>query len=178
MRPKVEPLRPGPTVAEPSDPALNAAHLSATTACWLDAVGRAAGALGLVSAAACAAMVVLASAMPVPVMVVSLAVAGLLLALVERVLALRVRFDAGLFRGLASAADLPAALHGLDAALQGLGLRSAGTPATPRPLAERVQGARRLARWHLVVAGLQAALLLAMAIRALGLALVRTGGMA
>lgn len=73
---------------------------------------------------------------------------------VERVLALRLHFDAGLFTDLAEGRTR---LASLDAALAALGLRR---PAgVPRALPLRVAGARRLAMQHLAVALLQAAAL-------------------
>ena len=77
---------------------------------------------------------------------------GVLLAgAAERVLALRLRLDAGLFTDLAQGrmASLPA----LDAALQANGLRRA--TASPRALAPRLQGTQRLQRWHVAVVVLQ-----------------------
>ncbi len=67
-----------------------------------------------------------------------------LIGLPERYLALRLRFEASLFDGLAQA---PAASpQALDAALKSLGLRRAGR-AVP-PLAELVQAARQLMQRH------------------------------
>jgi hypothetical protein len=72
----------------------------------------------------------------------------------ERYLALRLRFDAGLFADLADGriADLAA----LDAGLGMLGLRKAAQ--SPRTLDDRLQGARRLWRRHAIVAALMATL--------------------
>ena len=66
---------------------------------------------------------------------------------VERYLALRLRFDAGLFADLADGriADLAA----LDAGLAALGVRK--TPLRPRTLDDRLAGSRRLWRFHAVV---------------------------
>ena len=66
----------------------------------------------------------------------------------ERTLALRLHFDAGLFADLASGriADLTA----LDAGLATLGVRK--TPQAPRTLDDRLRGSRRLWRFHTAVA--------------------------
>ncbi len=111
--------------------------LCATTARWLAASSGAVGALGL--GAALAAVLLLAARVPLP----ALAATALLLALAERTLALRTRFDAGLFADLARPA---ATLHALDEALAGLRLRP--RQHRPRPLAERVLAARRLTLQH------------------------------
>jgi hypothetical protein len=70
----------------------------------------------------------------------------------ERYLALRIRFDAGLFADLADGriADLAA----LDAGLGILGARKAAQ--SIRTLDDRLQGARRLWRFHAIVAALMA----------------------
>ena len=68
----------------------------------------------------------------------------------ERYLAFRVRFDAGLFEQAAADAGY---LARLDASLAALGLRRA--VAGDRSLADRVHGARRLAVWHAAVVALQ-----------------------
>lgn len=72
---------------------------------------------------------------------------------VERYLALRIRFDAGLFADLASGqvGDLAA----LDAGLAGLGVRN--NLQSPRTLDDRLHGTRRLWRRHVLIVGLQAA---------------------
>lgn len=145
--------------------------LCRTTAHWLAACRRSAGALGLGVAAAAVLTLLAAPTVLVPALappaaaglaLVQLLVLLLVLLLVpaERVLALRLAFDAALFDDLAaaSAAEPPAApLVLLDGALQALRLRPA--PATPRALAERVLGARALARQHLALVALQALLL-------------------
>lgn len=79
-----------------------------------------------------------------------LAIATVLLGLVERYFALRLRLDAGLFADLASGriADLAS----LDAGLSAIGVRTG----TPRPLDDRIAGCRRLWRRHLVVVVVQA----------------------
>ena len=76
----------------------------------------------------------------------------LVLSSVERYLALRLRFDAGLFADLADGriADLAA----LDAGLAMLGVRNA--PQRPRTLDDRLAGSRRLWRFHAVVVALMA----------------------
>ncbi len=79
----------------------------------------------------------------------------LLLAPLERLWAWRIHFDAGLFTDLAAAeTPMAARLQLLDHALHALGLR--GLPAAPRPLADRVQGARRLALQHAALVAAQA----------------------
>jgi len=118
--------------------------LCATTARWLSASSGVVGAVGIASVLIAALLLV--ARVPLP----GLAAAALLLALAERVLALRTRFDAGLFADLARQ---PAALHLLDGALAGLRLREHS--AAPRELAVRVQGARRLALQHTLMALLQ-----------------------
>ena len=75
------------------------------------------------------------------------------LTLLERGLALRLQFDAGLFDDLARQGATPSQLMALDLSLQGLGLRRASV--TSRPLPDRVQGALRLARWHVVTVAIQ-----------------------
>lgn len=91
------------------------------------------------------------------------------LALPERWLAFRLRFDAGLFADLAGGRI--GALTGLDKALQSLfGARLAVAPGS-RGVVDRVGGAQRLLRWHLaVVAGQGLALLLFAAAWQLGAA--------
>jgi hypothetical protein len=82
----------------------------------------------------------------------AVAIVLLVLALspVERYLALRLRFDAGLFADLADGriADLAA----LDAGLATLGVRR--TPQRPRTLDDRLAGSRRLWRFHAIVVAL------------------------
>ena len=70
---------------------------------------------------------------------------------VERYLALRIRFDAGLFADLASARidDLVA----LDIGLTVLGIGK--DPQSLRTLDDRLQGSRRLWRSHALIVGLQ-----------------------
>lgn len=81
------------------------------------------------------------------------ALVALALTPVERYLALRIRFDAGLFADLASARiDNLAAL---DAALTALGVRKDSQ--SPRTLDDRLEGSRRLWRSHALIVGLQAA---------------------
>lgn len=122
--------------------------LCAVTARWLAASGRTAATLGL-GAAAAALVLLCLRASP------SLWALAVLLALpLERWLALRVRFDAGLFTDLAAGRIT---LTALDDALATLRLRRAG-PVT-RPLDERVAGARRLALQQVMLALLQFAAL-------------------
>ncbi len=82
--------------------------------------------------------------------VLAVALGALLLGMVERYYALRLRLDAGLFADLASGriADLAALDHGLAA----IGARIA----TPRPLDDRIAGCRRLWRRHLAIVVVQA----------------------
>ena len=72
---------------------------------------------------------------------------------VERYLALRIRFDAGLFADLASGRidDLAA----LDAGLSALGVGKGAL--SLRTLDDRLEGARRLWRRYALIVGLQAA---------------------
>lgn len=81
------------------------------------------------------------------------ALIALALTPVERYLALRIRFDAGLFADLASGriADLAALDAGL--AVFGIGKRQQAT----RALDDRLRGSRRLWRRHAAIVGLQAA---------------------
>lgn len=71
---------------------------------------------------------------------------------IERYLALRLRFDAGLFADLADGriADLAA----LDVGLAAIGVRK--TPSRPRSLDDRLAGSRRLWRFHAIVVALMA----------------------
>lgn len=170
--------------------------LCRVTAAWLAACWRAAGALGL-GAGLLAALGLLLPAGPQGTLRLA-ATAGcalaLLLSLPERVLALRLAFDAALFADLAAAGDHgpagmpcpaaagvaaragavdspapPASLGRLDGALQALGLRDAVEP--PRSLRARVDGARRLSRQHL---GLVLAQVSAVALAGLALGVGRT----
>lgn len=120
--------------------------LCAATARWLAASSAVLGTLGL--AAALAALLLLLARVSLP----ALAALALLLTLAERTLALRTRFDAGLFADLAGPAG---SLALLDEALAGLRLRP--RRATPRPLAARVLAARRLALQHALLALAQCA---------------------
>ena len=159
-----------------TNPVFDGPSVCATTARLLSATASAAGALGGGSALLAAALLMWGA----PAVAASTAATLLLLlvagtAAVERVLALRLRLDAGLFADLAygtvyrSAAGSasgnpcdsgygiagPRSLRRLDRALHKLGLRA--QPSTCRPLADRVQGARRLVMWHLAVAAAQGA---------------------
>lgn len=131
--------------------------LSATTARLLQAGARSLGALGLGCAALAAAALLLT---PASGAVQAAALAVLALLPLERLLALRLLFDAGLFTDLAHPAlPAPSSLQALDQALHTLGLRAPA--ATVRPLDERVRGARRLLAWHAGSVALQAAATLA-----------------
>ena len=81
--------------------------------------------------------------------------AAVVLGLLERYFAVRLRYDEALFDGLAR--GTVASLQSLDHALAALGLREASST---RPLAERVQGTRRLMRWHAIVVACQSAVFL------------------
>lgn len=139
--------------------------LCAGTACWLAACGGTLSALGLGAAALAAALLVLA---PAAGAAVQLAAAAVLLATpLERLLALRLQLDAGLFGQLAAADGGDRRLTALDAALATLDLRAA-TP-EPRALGPRVAGARRLSRQYLaVVLGQALAAALALLLATLG----------
>jgi hypothetical protein len=140
--------------------------LARTTARLLEAFAAAACGAGLLSAAGA----MLGLLMPAPGTAAVPCALVLALLPLERLLCLRVRFDAGLFTDLARALDrgddAPSACSSLDAALHALKLR--GPAAAPRPLIDRVQGARRLAFRHVLVALAQFALLMsALALRPL-----------
>lgn len=138
-----------------SDPQAIDRALAGSTARLLSACARSAGALGL----ACAALAAAALLLRAPGGSAGWLLAVLAAAPLERLLALRLHFDAGLFDDLGrgpQAMTLPA----LDQALHTLRLR----PATLalRPLADRARGAQRLVFWHLACVALQfGALLLA-----------------
>ena len=76
----------------------------------------------------------------------------------EIYLAIRVDFDAALFRRLSDGEDRSAA-DGLDAALTHLGLLPAHKQG--RPVEERVAGARWLFRWQMIAVGAQVLTVLA-----------------
>jgi len=119
--------------------------LCATTARWLQGCSGALGTLAIASA--CGALVLLLSKSTWPAAVV------LALTPAERLLALRLRFDAGLFADLARGET---DIGRLDGALQRLGLRRAEAPTKPpRGVAERVAGTRHLLRQHAALALLQ-----------------------
>jgi hypothetical protein len=147
-----------PSGIHPADD--HARTLADATACWLSAGARSAGTLGL-GCAALAATALLLLPLPLPARAAALAPPALLPA--ERVLALRLHFDAGLFAGLAgNRLSPPQALGSLDLALQALRLRGPSTASTLRPLSERVRGAHRLLAWHAACVGLQAVCALAL----------------
>lgn len=128
--------------------------LCATTGHLLSATARCAGGLG----AACALLAALLLALQGTTGLVALL--ALALVPVERVLALRLHFDAGLFRDLARDphGGRPV-LASLDQALQRLRLRKPS--ALPRPLGDRIEGSRRLVAWHVAVAAAQCLAVLA-----------------
>ncbi len=142
----------------PNPSVLAERELCTTTASLLAATAASAGALGL-GCSALAALLLLQHA-PAP----ALAAAALMLLPLERVLAMRLRFDAGLFSDLAHAGTAPLlSLDALDRALATLRLRAPA--AEPRSLLDRVHGARRLVFWHAATAAAQlAAVLVALAL--------------
>ncbi len=121
----------------------------ATMARWLEAASTL-GALAL-----CCAVVAALGTLAHAWRDAALGFAALALALtpVERYLALRIRFDAGLFADLASGRidDLAA----LDAGLSALGIRE--DKPSLRTIDDRLEGTRRLWRRHALIVGLQAA---------------------
>lgn len=124
------------------------AMLARTAARWLAACAACAGSVALLCAAGAFVLLVSRGSW--------LAALVLVLLPLERVLWLRLRFDAGLFQDLAEAGPAMA-MPALDTALHTLGLRAAD--ATPRPLADRVRGAQRLVQQHAVMVLAQLALL-------------------
>jgi hypothetical protein len=84
----------------------------------------------------------------------AIALGAVLLGLVERYFALRLRLDAGLFADLASGRI--AGLAALDAGLAAIGVRGD----LARTLDDRIAGCRRLWRRHLVVVVVQTAMTL------------------
>jgi hypothetical protein len=141
------------------------AVLARSTARLLDACATAAGSTGLLCAAAAAVALVMRAPLSVATPLAQVLALALVLVLallpLERLLWLRLRFDAGLFADLAlelDRADAAASAGAtLDAALHALRLR--GPAGEPRPLADRALGARRLAQRHALVALVQCALL-------------------
>jgi len=132
--------------------------LAATTARLLQAGARTAGALGLACAGLAAVALLLA---PLSTPARAAAWAGLALLPLERVLALRLGFDAGLFAELARGGRPTAqGLGALDRALQALRLRAPAL--TQRPLTDRVRGAQRLLGWYALGVALQAVAALAL----------------
>lgn len=82
--------------------------------------------------------------------------AAALVGVLERYLAFRLYFDAGLFRDLVGGTNAP--LDALDSALQRLGLRPVS--ALPRALEDRVAGARKMLLRHATAVACQTGLLL------------------
>jgi hypothetical protein len=87
----------------------------------------------------------------------AIALGAVLLGLVERYFALRLRLDAGLFADLASGRI--AGLAALDAGLTAIGVRGVRGDLA-RTLDDRIAGCRRLWRRHLVVVVVQTAMTL------------------
>lgn len=151
-------------MSPPSADSLADRSLCGTTAHLLAATARCAGALGLLCALLAAVMLFQRTPNPLA--------AALALALLplERVLAMRLHFDAGLFADLARGHSNPVlALDALDHALAALRLRAPA--AVSRSLADRVDGARRLVFWHGATAAAQLASVL------VALALGRSGAL-
>jgi hypothetical protein len=125
----------------------NERSLCATTAAWLHA-GRALAAWGLalsvMALAGCATLVMLGTPDYLPMGALAAWALVVAAGLAERVLAVRLQFDAALFDALARGRI--GHLGGLDAGLAALGLR-ADTGET-RPLDARLAGALQLLRWH------------------------------
>ena len=136
------------TMPAPVGTELLDAMLARTTARRLSACAACAGSVALLCVAGAFALVLMRGSWPAALVLVLLPL--------ERVLWLRLRFDAGLFQDLAET-DRAVTMSALDTALHTLGLRAAD--ATPRPLADRVRGARRLVRHHAVTVLAQLALL-------------------
>lgn len=150
-------------MSPPSADSLADRSLCSTTAHLLTATARCAGAVGLLCALLAAVMLFQRTPNPLA--------AALALALLplERVLAMRLHFDAGLFADLARGQVNPVlALDALDHALAALRLRAPA--AVSRSLADRVDGARRLVFWHGATAAAQLASVL------VALALGHSGG--
>ena len=131
--------------------------LAAVAAALLDQ-GRRADALSRLVTAAALFVLMLLPAIPerlllLPAMLGAVALLGL----GEAYLAMRVGFDAALFRRLAAPAEA-LDLDRLDKALLRLGLIPPAK--TGRPIAERIAGARLLLHWQGLMLGLQAALIL------------------
>jgi hypothetical protein len=84
--------------------------------------------------------------------------AVVILGVLERYFAFRLRLDRALFDDLARGTI--ASLEALDRALDGLGLRNAPSSAAPRPLDDRVQGTRQLMQRHAIVVACQSAMFL------------------
>jgi len=139
------------TTSAPATSGLDAADRArcATMARWLEASSTL-GALALCCAVV-AALGTLAHAWRAAAL--GFALLALASTPVERYLALRIRFDAGLFADLASARI--GELAALDAGLAALGIGKSRQP--PRTLDDRLEGSRRLWRRHALVVGLQAA---------------------
>jgi hypothetical protein len=150
-----------PAGAGAASPLRQPAVLARSTARLLDACATAAGSTGLLCSAAAAVALVMRAPLSVAAPLAPVLVLVLTLLPLERLLWLRLRFDAGLFADLAlelDRADAAASAGAtLDAALHALRLR--GPAGEPRPLCDRALGARRLAQWHVLVALVQCALL-------------------
>lgn len=140
----------------PSTLDAEARALCATQARWLDACAIFGG-IGLFAAGLAALCLATGAGND---LLRALAFVAIVLLPFERFLALRLRFDRGLFADLA-AGRIPD-LSALDRALAASGLRRAAAGPT-RTLADRVRGTRRLWRAHAAVAAAQLLLSLAAA---------------
>jgi hypothetical protein len=130
----------------------------ATIAAALLDQGRRAHALSRLVTVAALFVLMLLAAMPGSPSLLMPALLGpvALLGLGEAYLAVRVGFDAALFRRLAAPAEA-LDLARLDEALLRLGLIPPAE--TGRPIAERIAGARRLLQWQGLMLALQAVLI-------------------
>ncbi|MES2188372.1 MAG: hypothetical protein V4505_27730 [Pseudomonadota bacterium] len=128
----------------------NERGLCAATAAWLNA-GRVLAAWGLalsaLALAGCAALVMLGTPDYLPLGALAAWALVVAAGLAERVLAMRLQFDAALFDALAQGRiGHLGGFGGLDAGLAALGLRT--DTGDTRPLDVRLSGALQLLRWH------------------------------
>jgi hypothetical protein len=112
------------------------------------------GVLGVWAMLLCAGLLIACLLVPkLSPWLVALGAAALCLGVAERILAFRLALDQRLFEQLALG-EWPE-LSELDAALARLDLRQMSTDRLTRPWAERLQGTRRLFRWHVALVLLQ-----------------------